>query len=149
MRDAPIEEFADEVCDAMEALSSDERLPHAEREAFRHNLLTLLSADIFSLLTKVHDLATEDERTFCHARIITDLRPVFGLDPDDGPKAMLVVHMLKLTYHQGTKEHKHFHVSLDSADLKAMKQLIQRAELKAKTLKRSVQGFRTFGVPEE
>ena len=78
-RDVGVEEFADRVCDAMEALDSKElRLPHAEREQFRKKILTLLNADVFAIVSKAFDLATEDERTFCHARVLTDLRPVFG-----------------------------------------------------------------------
>src|SRR5207253_649802 len=99
------------------------------------------NADLFGLATKVYDLSTGDERTFCHARILTDLRPVFGPNLEDGPKAMLVVHHLKLAYHGDSDKHQEFHISLDADDLETLKKIIERAETKAKSLK-------SFGVKD-
>lgn len=150
MRDASVEEFADMVCDAMESLPSDELgLPHSEREQFREKLIELLSADVFAIVSKVQDLASEDERTFCQARILTDLRPVFGTRIEDGPRAMVVVHLLKLAYHQGSEAHHHFYVALDEKDLQSLKKVIDRAESKARTLRSAVKDVRLFGVRKE
>lgn len=146
-RDISTEAFVDDICDAMEALpSEDQRLPHSERGAFRQKLLTILGAELFGLVAKVYDLATEDERVFCQARILTDLRPVFGPKLEEGPKAMIVMHLLKLAYHEGNHEHKNFYVTLDSEDLQALKKLIERAEFKAKSLKSAVRDIRTIGA---
>lgn len=149
-RDVSVDEFADDVCDALESLpSEEERLPHSEREQFKGKLVTLLSADVFSLVSKTYDLATEDERTFCDARILTDLRPVFGTQVEDGPQAMVVVHLLKLAYHQGSEHHNQFYVALDDDDLQTLKKLLDRAEAKAKTLRSAVKDIRLFGIPKE
>jgi hypothetical protein len=149
-RDVSNEEFAEDVCDAMQALPSDElRLPQAERASFKSKLLTLLNAEVFSLAAKVFDLATEDERTFCNARIVTDLRPVFGSEIEGGPKAMVVVHLLKLAYHQRGDSHENFYVSLDASDLKSLRQIIDRAELKARTLESAVKDIRVLGISKE
>ena len=94
-------------------------------------------------------MRTEDERVFCQARILTDLRPVFGQVIEDGPKAMVVVHLLKLTFHKGSEKHQEFFVSLDGDDLKTLRGLIDRAEAKAKTLKSSIKDVRLFGAPKE
>jgi hypothetical protein len=146
-RDASVEEFVDDVCDAMESLDSDLRLPHAERADFAGKLLTLLNADLFALVTKALDLATEDERTFCHARILTDLRPVFGANIEDGPAAMIIMHTMKLAYHeQGKDKHSEFYVSLDAKDLETLRKLIDRAEAKARALNSSVKSVRLFGM---
>lgn len=49
---------------------------------------------------------------------------------------MLIVHMLKLGYHDSNESrHKEFHLALDSKDLAELKEIIIRAETKAKTLK--------------
>lgn len=149
-RDVSTEDFVEEVCDAMESLPSEElRLPHAERASFKAKLSTILGAELFSLVAKVYDLATEDERIFCSARILTDLRPVFGLSVSDGPRAFIVTHLLKVAYHQGSKEHKNFYVTLDADDLQRLKGLIERAESKARSLKSAVRDIRTIGVPKE
>jgi hypothetical protein len=148
--DTPTEEFADDVCESLETLDSEElRLPHAERDRFRANLVTLLNADLFFLAAKAYDLKTDDERTFCHARILTDLRPVFGQEVGDGPKAMVVVHLLKLGYHQGSDKHQQFYVSLDGHELQELRKVIDRAEAKARTLKSAIKDTPLFGVPKE
>lgn len=149
-RDIGVEDFADQVCDAMEALESEElRLPHAERGQFRKKLLTLLDADVFAVVSKAFDLATEDERTFCHARILTDLRPVFGTRVEEGPKGMVVVHVLKIDYHAGSPAHHQFYLALDADGLQELRKVIDRAEAKARTLKSAVKGVRLFGIPKE
>jgi hypothetical protein len=150
IRDVSVEEFVEDVCDAMEALPEEQlKLPHSEREQFKGKLNALLSADFFSVVAKAFDLATEDERTFCSARVLTDLRPVFGLRVEDGPRAMVVVHLLKLTYHEGTDKHQQFYVALDDGDLKTLRKLIDRAEAKAATLTSAVKDIRLFGIPKE
>jgi hypothetical protein len=146
----PIEEFADEVAHAMELLSDEQlRVPADTREQFTANLITLLNADLFSLAAKAHDLQTDDERTFCSARILTDMRPVFGPRIEDGPKAMVVIHQLKLGYHQGNDKHQQFYVALDAQDLAELKRVIDRAEAKARTLKEAVKATQMFGIPKE
>jgi hypothetical protein len=148
--DFPVDEFADEVSDAMELLSEEElRLLPNERDKFKASLITLLNADLFALAAKAYDLKTDDERTFCHARILTDIRPIFGQHIEEGPKAMVVVHLLKLGYHQGNEKHQQFYVSLDAQDLETLRKVIDRAEAKAKTLKSAVKGTRLFGIPKE
>jgi hypothetical protein len=150
MRDVSIEEFADRVSDAMESLDQEKlRLPRAEREQFKQKLITLLSADVFGLMSKVLDLRTDDERVFCHARILTDLRPVFGSRIEDGPKGMVVVHLLKIGYHAGSEDHHEFFVSLDMNDLQTLRKLIDRAEAKAKSLKSAITDVRLFGIAKE
>ena len=148
--DSPIDEFAEDVSEAMELLPAEDlRLLPNERDQFKANLITLLDAELFTLAAKAYDLKTDDERTFCHARILTDMRPVFGQRIEDGPKAMVVVHMLKLGYHQGNDKHQHFYVSLDANDLEELRKVIDRAEAKAKTLREAVKGTRLFGIPKE
>jgi len=149
-KDISVEEFSDNVCDAMEELNSDKlKLPHAEREHFKKKLLTLMSANVFGIASKIVDLRTDDERVFCHARILTDLRPVFGPRIDEGPQGMIVVHLLKLGFHSGSEKHQEFYVSLDSDDLQTLRALLDRAEAKARTLKASLGGIRLFGIAKE
>jgi hypothetical protein len=150
-RDSTIKELVDDICDAMEAIEPDLQLPDAERGEFSEKLLTLLSADVFSIVTKAHDLATEGERIFCHARMLTDLRPVFGANIKDGPRAMVVMHTFKLAYHeQGSrKDHGEFYVTLDAEDLQKLKDIIERAEAKAKTLASILKNVHVFGIPKE
>jgi hypothetical protein len=150
VKDISVEEFADRVCEAMEHLDSpDLKLPSAEREPFKRKLIILLGANVFGIASKIVDLRTDDERVFCQARILTDLRPVFGSRIEEGPQGMVVVHLLKLGFHSASEKHQEFFVSLDSDDLQTLRNLIDRAEAKARSLKGSLGGIRLFGVAKE
>jgi hypothetical protein len=142
----PLEQFADDICDAMAALKSDSRLTAEQRPVFRNNLLALLSIDRVWLISKAFDLQTDDERTFCEARILTDLRPVFGAQVNDGSRAAVIVHLLKLGYHEDNQRHEKFYVALDSKDLKELKKVIDRAEEKAAALKSQFKDVRFLGI---
>jgi hypothetical protein len=62
---------------------------------------------------------------------------------------MVIVHLLKLGYHSAAQKHQEFFVSLDSDDLRTLRNLIDRAEAKSKSLKASLGGIRLFGVAKE
>jgi hypothetical protein len=147
-----LEEFVEDVCDAMESVDSpDLKLQAADRPQFKEKLLTLFGSTNFDIVAKAWDLKTDDERVFCGARILTDLRPVFGQNIKDGPKAMVVVHLLKLGFDRvgDAKRHNEFHVSLDAEDLESLGELIKRAEDKASVLRNSVKDILVFGTPKE
>jgi len=135
-----LQDFVEEISDAMESIEEAEwRISQADRKQFSEKLLELLSAEAFSLASKAADLQTDDERSFCSARILTDLRPVFGPRIEDGPKGMLIVHLLKLRFHQSSqRKHDEFYVSLDGDDLKTLKKIIERAESKSTVIKSSI-----------
>jgi hypothetical protein len=150
-RDLSPPEFANDICDAMEALDSEFRLPQEEREQFKAKLITLLGADFFALASKAWDLRTDDEHVFCTARVLTDLRPVFGSRVDEGPKAMVVVHLLRIGYDVSGRNEKHedFYVSLSAEGLRTLRDALERAEAKAKSLGAAMKGFRLLGLPKE
>lgn len=136
-REVSAEEFAEAVCAAAEREAPNgPPFPQPERTQFKDRLVKLLNVKGVGIAAKAVDLQTDDERTFCGVRILTDLRPVFGSNIADGPEGMVIVHLLKLGYHQtGIDRHVNFYVSLDSDDLKMLRKVIDRAEQKANALK--------------
>jgi hypothetical protein len=84
---------------------------------------------------KAGPVLTQHERIFAGARIVTDLRPIFHLDVSEKPDAAVIVHMLRITQRDnfGRKSDEYF--ALDSNDLLLLKDLIERATKKEKTLK--------------
>lgn len=143
--DIPLESFANDIVEAVEE-NEKTALSIERAENFKQRIIKLLSIDTLGLHSKARDLQTEDERTFCRARILTDLRPVFGNQIGDGPKGMTLIHILKLGYHSGSKEHLNFYVSLDSEDLVSLKEAIDRALAKAESLKENIDGFPFLGL---
>jgi hypothetical protein len=149
--DIELDEFTSHIANALEAVPNPElRLAPAERESFREKLAILLGAEMFEMISKIDSLRTDSENIFCHARILTDLRPVFGKDVERGPTSMLVTHTMKIAYHLSGRRGDHdFYVSLDADDLSELKALIARAEAKARTLRAAVDGRITlFGVSD-
>jgi hypothetical protein len=142
-RDYSTDEFVGLIADALQEV---DQLKIDERESFTKKLHALLDSDVFNIIAKIEDLATEDERRFCHARILTDLRPVFGNNPADGFKAMIVMHHLKLAFHTNSPGDHDLHVVLDAEDLQELRRVIDRAEAKAHSLKATLKNVRLFGV---
>jgi hypothetical protein len=110
-------------------------------DTFKSRLTRFLNlASLNVVATKARELQVDVEKAFCEARILTDLRPVFGSDVSSGPMAMIVVHTMKLSYHEGAKgEIKEIFIGIDNDDILRLKQILGRAEDKAKTLESHLQ----------
>ena len=105
-----------------------------ETERIKARFRDILSIEKLRILSKALRLKLDGERLYCTSKIISDIRPVFHDDVAAKPSGAVVSHTLKLEYHEGG-DHKEFLVVLESADLEALKGVIERAQSKAKTLK--------------
>lgn len=126
---------ADLADDVLEAIRhSGETLDFDE---LKERLEKLLNQEALNTAqAKAMELRGEYERIFHDARIMTDLRPVFGGNVKDAPTAMIVVHTLKVSYYHDVRKRLHdFYISLDAADIASLKTLLERAESKEKSLK--------------
>jgi hypothetical protein len=110
---------------------------NTQAEVFKDRLAKFLSLDSLNLVfSKAKELQLEAEHILCEARILTDLRPVFGSNVADSPTAMIIVHTLKLGYHDSnTAQHKEMFIALDNDDIAKLKETLIRAEGKTGTLK--------------
>ncbi len=124
--------FARQVVDAARDLGKPDDV---DFEAFQRDLEQLLRCDdSLGVTAKVAEVRREYGHVYCSARILTDIRPVFGEDPAQAPLAGAIVHTLRVTYHE-TSGHKDFHVALDAADLRELRTLVDRAIKKETSLK--------------
>lgn len=92
---------------------------------------------LISIAAKAMSLLIEQERIFCDARILSDIRPVFGASLDSASAALLT-HTLNINFHQAG-DHKEFYVALTTTELQTLKKTIERAEKKSEALKAFVQ----------
>jgi hypothetical protein len=122
--------------DVAEAASKDASVS-ASPDILQKRLARLLTLTSFNLSeAKAKELQLEAEHGFCEARIITDLRPVFGGNISDSPEAMIIVHTLKLGYHDSISQtHKEMYIALDADDIAKLAEILKRSEEKTKTLK--------------
>lgn len=73
--------------------------------------------------------------TFCRARTISEVRPVFTEGDALKPEAAIIVHQLNIVFHSGPKlDENEFFVTLDSEDLIALKNVVDRALRKDKEI---------------
>lgn len=129
------DEFAEEIVEAIEESDSEIlSLPENDRERFKQQLIEFLDIDSLRTASKALFLLHEYERVFCDARVMTDIRPIFGANPDESPKAALIVHTLKLNYHDATGL-KEFYISMDSDEMDELMFALDRADQKAKSLR--------------
>lgn len=119
--------------------SDNERLRFAddmERSHFDASLARLLGAESLDIAARATDLQYEHERTFHgFARVLTDVRPVFGMNPEDLPRGAVIAHTLKISYHEN-RDIKEFFIALDTDQLDELIGVLARASLKAESLKR-------------
>lgn len=138
-RDATISEFSEEICSAIERSESTKlRLPSKKRTQFKNRLEKLLALEkTLGLSSKAFDVLTEHQRILVDARIMTDVRAVFG-NPKERPTAAVIVHTLKIHYID-CSEHKDFFVALDTSDIQNLRELLDRADQKVESLKAALQ----------
>jgi hypothetical protein len=106
--------------------------------ALEVRLKHLLSiGDVFGFLAKAMSVLTEHDHVFCGARVMSDVRPIFGDSPNEISAAMLV-HTLNISYHE-SGQHKEFYAAMNPSDLQRLKKVIERAESKSNTLRSYVQ----------
>ncbi len=136
--DQSADAFAAEVCDAIRA-SKDPglQLRDANWAEIKSYLAQLLALDnTLGVSAKASDVRSEYGNVFCTARILTDLRPVYGRDVEKGPAVAVIVHEAKISFHESGEERtKDFYVALDSDDLLQLKKLLERANRKEDSLK--------------
>ena len=128
-----VEHFADEIYRAAE--EGGLQLDPETRERFKRYLQELLSIESLFVTAKALEISREHEHVLCEPRIITDMRPIFGLN--DEAVAVVPVHVLRLAYHVGSTdpETKEFFVALTSDNVRDLKKLAIRAEAKERKLK--------------
>ena len=128
--------FLNDIAEGMGEIEEQElRLDRTKQRRLLERLSVLTISPAVEIHAKARSLQQDRENTFCRARIVTDLRPIFGPDVRQSPKAVLVAHMLRISYHHGSQAAlRDLFISLRTEDLDQLSELIERARLKAESL---------------
>lgn len=123
--------------DLMDGIQGNPDLAFQEKDAhrMRARFERLLNIEAFNTLSKAERLQRDGERLYCDAKILSDIRPVFGAKPTARPPGAVITHTLRIGYHEGG-DHKVFHVVLDAEDLEALQDVIIRAGAKDNALRK-------------
>lgn len=122
--DTPIPNFVEAIID-----DGNVEIPDQNKTDFAERLNTLLNIDVLNVSTKAADVMHEHAHNLRDARILTDIRPVFGDDVEIGPAGALLVHTLRIRYYQGP-DLAEFFVALTPSDLSDLRDIIERADRK-------------------
>ena len=135
-----LDTFIDEIIEALEETKDNKLKPD---NTLKDQLTEILSSKgSFYITFKATTLVGEREKLLGNTRIITDVRPVFNEENDCKIESFLLIHNLKIVYHEG-EEHKEVYFALDKNDLKILKEHIQRAEEKEKSIREQ---FKTINI---
>lgn len=128
--EVPVEEFVTDILDSLR----ESRLvqPNQERQ-LRERLLLVLDIEPLNIQTKAVLLRLENEHRYCSARIISDVRPIFGSDPAAPPLAVMIGHTLRIAYHED-EDLREIYFALRPHDLKELQNAMNRAVEKEKSL---------------
>lgn len=142
-KETSLDALIEDVLKALGATGNPQlKLEGLALDSFRDRLRKLLSFEkVLGVTAKALDVLSEQERFFCQARILTDIRPVFPLRSEESPAGFVLIHTLRITYHQaGGADHKDFHLALDGAGLEELEGVLERAKRKEETLRGLLKG---------
>ncbi|HEX7478905.1 MAG TPA: hypothetical protein VF331_13955 [Polyangiales bacterium] len=134
-QEAEPQAFVAAIQEAAEA-SGDERLKAtpAQWTLLSSYLVRMLSLDgALGLTARAINVAYEFPRHLHDSRIMTDARPIYGHDVTEGPKAFLMMHVLRMTVHEDGED-REWHVALDNDDILKLQAVLERALAKEQSL---------------
>jgi hypothetical protein len=133
----PATELAEDIVDAvMDGEYPSLHITDEEGAELHDKLTNLLSIDPLAYRLKTTDVMTQHERWLCSARILTDIRPIFGMTPDSEPVDAVIIHTLKITYHDGTgSTTKDIFFAMDDETIQDLRDILERADMKSHRLK--------------
>jgi hypothetical protein len=106
----------------------------ADQTANEERLTQLISAQSLTRLAKASDVLTEHQQILHEARILTDIRPIFEDDPSREPEAAVMLHTLRIQYHDTSGHVRSMYFGMDSDDLNTLRNVVDRALKKAASL---------------
>jgi len=137
-RRQPTEQFVDR--DVFFALKASQTFSAEQADVqwkkLRQFLIAALSLErTLGTTAKAGHVLTQHEHIFNGARIMTDLRPIYHLDVSEKPDAVIIIHMLKISQRDNVGNQAEHYFALDSNDIATMKDILERATIKEKTLR--------------
>ncbi len=124
--------------------------PQPNTTTARARFRQLLGVEPLGSSLKAQAVMIDHQRSFYEAKVLTDLRYAFRPDPDAEPYGAVIVHTLKLAYHEDG-EHRQSFIALDGEDISRLKVILDRAQAKARAIKKYLEasGLRYLGKGDE
>lgn len=133
--ETPPEKFVSDIIEAVRGTKATALASSEDLKEFQSRLTRLLSAAPLAISAKAQVLEREYPQLYHSAKIVTDIRPIFGQSTKDPPDGVILDHTLKVVYHECLGDHRELYLAVNSSDLAELKKIIQRAEEKESTLR--------------
>lgn len=130
LRDQSEASTAESAEDVSHAVQADDEA----REHTKARFIKLLNLDSLNVIAKSGSLQINRERWLLRVQLLTDIRPVFGINPENPPRAAMVAYTLKLTYLEDGAE-REFFVAVESDDISDLLDQLERANSKTEGLR--------------
>ena len=127
-----------DVLASIESEIDEKEIDNINKKKLSKILFELLNHSETELSAKAIYLLLEQDKVYTSARILTDLRPVFGGAKISSPKAAVILHTLKLEFSENGNESS-FHIALDTLDIKNLIEVLTRAKAKELELKTHIE----------
>lgn len=128
-----VSEFSNDIIEALKRTKVEWAATEESLNRIRERLAEILSVETISLVAKAHDVIMEHAQTYNSARVVSDIRLVFGKNTKEGAEAAVIVHMLNIGYYQSGERHD-FVVALDTKDVKELAEIFKQAQETTKSL---------------
>ena len=142
-----VDEFVEDVSEAIRESPgkfTDDVIAGLERR-----VREFLSIGQLVQYAKTNVLRYDHERTVHNLRILTDIRPVFGASVEEAPQIGVITHTLKIGYHHSLQRHDEEFFTMDEDDLQELKKAVERAEVKAKSIRKALADSRMRIVDQD
>ncbi len=136
--DISAHEFAERISSGVNEFTDiDEVLISLEeKEILTTRLAQLFNIDkSIGITSKANEVLVDNNHTYCHSRILTDIRPIFPNDLEITPSEVVIVHNLKISFMEDGQK-REFFAAMNPTNLKELKVAIERAELKVKSIQK-------------
>jgi hypothetical protein len=128
-------DIEDITADVVETLLESGLLKKDLEESLNSRIIQLLKDKKIFYAYKSTDIITENSKLFISAKILTDIRPIFDLNPEVPPIAGVTLHKLHIHYQaDSAAPHQDFYITLGSDDIQELLSVLFRAEDKEKSL---------------
>jgi len=129
-----LDEFADQIAESLASVKSEKfSMKKEDQKILKDRLVRIFDGRKgLDITKKAMSVVVDQNHIFLHARIMTDIRPVFNKKADS-VDAAVIVHNLRIHYGVDS-DHKDFYVALDTSDIQSLRDVLDRADAKAKCL---------------
>lgn len=128
--------------------SLETKLSDDKVEELKSKILFLVSDNENLKFTfKALNLLSENDIIYRKGRVITDIRLLFNEDINENNRKAVIIHRLKIESSKNNKI-QDFYFSLDSKDLKEVRELINRALLKEEQVKANYNNINFIDITE-